>query len=277
MTMTESLLEERHIYYRTNEFRQNVPTLVFVHGLSGSSSAWTAYEKLFAKDYNIVTFDLRGHGKSGKHASYDDYALSHFVNDLRALLDHLNIQKCTLISHSFATLIALEFVLFDQDRIDGVVFLSPNFSIRQRALSASIAPFVLLITLLDKVVPGTLKPGKHVDYTKYPNTGDWNIPRMIADVGNTTLLVYLYCTKHSCRFERMGRLSEIKVPVLIMHGRKDTIFPVKNSIVIADRIPGAQLIIIERTDHILVLNNFKEVSAAIGEFLAKRVYTVYNS
>lgn len=271
--MKEMLLEGKRLYYRTNEFRQDVPTLVFVHGLSGSSSAWAAYEKEFERDYNIVTFDLRGHGKSGKYALYNEYALHHFVNDLHDLLDHLNIRKCTLISHSFATLIALEFVLTDRSRVDGVVFLSPNFSIRQRALSVSIAPFVWLIALLGRVAPNMPRSGGHVDYAKHPNTGDWNIPRMIADIGNTSLRVYLYCTKHSCHFERMDRLSEIRVPVLIMHGRKDTIFPVKNSIAIAERIPGAQLIIVEHTDHILVLNNFEEVSGAIREFLAKTVYT----
>jgi len=52
--MKESYFSKNNIYYRINEFQPGRPTLVFIHGLSGSSSAWLEYEKKFEK--NIIFF-----------------------------------------------------------------------------------------------------------------------------------------------------------------------------------------------------------------------------
>src|SRR5690348_17054682 len=106
--MNESF-SPRGIYYRTNEFKDR-PTLIFVHGLTGSSSAWFPYEREFEEDYNLLTFDLRGHGRSEKPKHYRDYAISEFVADLEDLIDRLAIKEFNLISHSFGTVIALPFL-----------------------------------------------------------------------------------------------------------------------------------------------------------------------
>src|SRR5579859_2075215 len=99
--MKEDYLSERGIYYRTNDFKGGRPTLVFVHGLLGSSSAWAPYEKLLQGNYNILTFDLRGHGKSVRPLKYREYEVRYFVKDIAALLEHLHITECVLVSHSF--------------------------------------------------------------------------------------------------------------------------------------------------------------------------------
>ena len=68
--MKEHFFEDR-IYYRTNEFKSDRLTLVFVHGVSGSSSAWLPYEKIFENKYNVLTYDIRGHGLSKKYPHYE--------------------------------------------------------------------------------------------------------------------------------------------------------------------------------------------------------------
>jgi len=117
------------------------------------------------------------------------------------------------------------------------------------------------------LIPNSSKIGGHIDYSKYKNTGDWNIRRMSADIRNTGLRVFLYCLKQSYEFDRKGFLGSINIPVLIIHGKKDTIFPVKNSIIMAERINDFRLILLENADHIIVLNNFPEVSKAIENFI----------
>src|SRR5437016_6254620 len=104
--MQEHVLKEE-IYYRTNFFKPDRLTLVFIHGVSGSSSAWLPYEKIFENKYNILTYDIRGHGKSKKFRSYHDYEIKHFANDLHELVTYLRIEKMVLISNSFGALIAL--------------------------------------------------------------------------------------------------------------------------------------------------------------------------
>jgi len=130
--MHEHFFKEREIYYRTNDFSHDRPTLVLIHGISGSSSAWQKYEERFSGKYNILSFDLRGHGRSGKPKQYASYAMKNFTEDLNELLRYLGIKKCVLVSHSFATLIVFEFLATFPNNVEAVILLSPSYSINKR-------------------------------------------------------------------------------------------------------------------------------------------------
>lgn len=268
--MKEFFFSKRGIYYRTNEFHAGRKTLVFIHGLSGSSSAWAEYEKRFEGEYNIFSFDLRGHGKSTKPKNYEDYEIKKFTNDFQELVADLRLEKFTLISHSFGTLIALDFLLTHQNKLEAAIFLSPTFFVRKRTLARAIEPFLKFVRIFDPL-PFSGKPGSHIDYSKYKNTGDWNIPRMIADIGNTSIRVYLYCTKQSYEFDREDMLHQIAIPVLMIHGKNDTVFPQKISALMAKKIKNSTFMLLDNTDHIVVLNNVAEISQAIEGFVKKTI------
>ncbi len=265
--MKEYFLEERGIYYRCNTFEEGRPTLLFIHGLSGSSSAWTMYEKKFKNNYNIISYDLRGHGKSKKFNNYSDYDIELFVEDIYELISFIKVKKFFIVSHSFGTLFTIDFVLKYQNLISGVIFLSPNFNVGNKWLGNVMTPFTKSLHALMPDISN--KTGRHVDYSKYKNSGDWNIPRMIDDVGNTGLKTYFYCTKQVCGFDRERFLKDLYVPVLVMHGKKDSIFPVSHSLELKNKIKNVHIIILEKSDHILVLNNFEEVSGAIEAFVTE--------
>src|SRR5512135_2797457 len=146
--MNEHFWERHGIYYRTNTFAPGRRSLVFVHGVSGSSAACSPYEARFSPRYNVVTYDLRGHGKSRKYAHLHDYAVDRFIDDLNALLDCLFIERCILIGHSFATLLALEFLRRHPDRVEGAVLASADFDVgrtrRARLLESILKPVGML-------------------------------------------------------------------------------------------------------------------------------------
>lgn len=266
--MQEFFFQKRGIYYRKNEFNPENKTLVFIHGVSSSSSAWDLYEKKFETKYNILSLDLRGHGKSLKYENFDDYQIQNFASDIYELLKELHIEKSILISHSFGTLVALEFMVLHQDMLTKVIFLSPNYNMKGRFLSKILRP-LLKITSLLSIFPFSPKPKNHIDYEVYKNTGDWNIRRLFTDIRNTGLRVYLYCIRQSYTFDREKFLKEIKIPTLIIHGKKDTISPVSSSICMAEKIKNSELHLLENANHVLVLNNFTEVSILIEEFIRK--------
>lgn len=265
--MTEAFFTEGGLYYRTNKFETGRQTLVFVHGLSGSSSAWKKYEERFEKEYNILTFDLRGHGKSLKSKLYADYEIRGFAKDLKSLTDFLLIDKCTLIGHSFGASVAFEFLLAYPEKISSVVFLAPDFNTKRIGYVRILFPFIGWFIGILGLFPFQKKVGKHLDYARYKNTGDWNFKRIFADVSNTGLRVYLYSLKHLYGFNRESRLGEIRVPALIIHGAKDSMVPYQHSVVATQKISGGKLIVLPEANHILVLNNFPEVSKAIADFL----------
>ncbi|MSU44716.1 alpha/beta hydrolase [Candidatus Nomurabacteria bacterium] len=265
--MQECLFKDE-IYYRTNEFRPDRTTLVFVHGLVGSSSAWIPYEKIFEKKYNILTYDIRGHGKSRKFRNYSDYEIKYFADDLRDLISYLKIEKFILISHSFATLIAGEYIKLYPEHVAGIVFLSPMFDLEKGFVGKILRP-ILKLTKIFNSFPFNAKPRGHVDYGKHPNSTDWDIKRTIADVKNTTLRVHMYILRQSLILEQEYFLEKIKVPTLIMHGLRDTMVPVKKAISLSQKIQNAEITIIPDTDHILVLNNVKEIANTLESFIEK--------
>jgi 3-oxoadipate enol-lactonase len=216
---------------------------------------------------NVLTYDLRGHGNSKKHKYHSDFFLGGFAEDLYELLIFLKIIKPVLISHSFGTLIALEFLERYQDLCGAAVFLSPNFSMNRRRSARMVRPLIKAGVKATSILPFMGKMKGRLDYSKYLDTGDWNLRRMIADVRITGLKTYFYSLDNAYDFDKEEFLGRIGIPVLLIHGEKDTIFPVEYSRVMSEKIRGSKLVLLEHADHIVVLNNFPEVSAAIDEFV----------
>lgn len=264
--MKEYFFTERQIYYRKNEFNPSKQTIVFIHGASGSSSAWVQYEEKFKNEYNILSFDLRGHGKSNRFKKYEDYKIDEFTKDLHQLIKFLNIEKFIMVSHSYGTFIALEFISQHEEYIAASILLSPNYNVNIMPSSKPFKAFLNIVTKI-KLPISDKKTRKHIDYSKYLNSSDFNIKRTIADLGNTGLQVYLNCMKQSFNLDYEKLLGKINIPVLIISGEKDTIFPIKYVKEMAEKIPNAKIITIKNTDHIIVLNNFNEVSSSINDFI----------
>lgn len=267
--MKEFYLEEKGLFYKTNTFEKNRLTLVFIHGLSGSSSAWMPYEEILKDKYNILTFDIRGHGKSKKFPHNSDYEIKNFAEDVHSLTKYLNITKFILISHSFGTLIAGEYIKSYKENVLAAVFLSPVFGLEKDFIAKVSRPILKLGKILD-FLPFDTKPGHHVDYAKHPNSTDWNLKRCYADVSNTTLRVYLHCLAKSMSLPQDYFLEQINIPTLIVHGTKDTMVKVENSISLSRKIKNSELVIIPDIDHIVVLNKVKEVAEIIESFIKRK-------
>jgi pimeloyl-ACP methyl ester carboxylesterase len=66
----------------------------------------------------------------------------------------------------------------------------------------------------------------------------------------------------------MDRLSEIKVPTLVMAGRDDFLFPPEHQVELAAGIPNARLRIIERAGHNVLSERPAEVMEAVRDFIS---------
>ncbi|OGN16935.1 MAG: hypothetical protein A3C88_00350 [Candidatus Yanofskybacteria bacterium RIFCSPHIGHO2_02_FULL_50_12] len=263
--MKEVFFEERGIYYRANNLQSQLPTLVFIHGLSGSSSAWLPYEKVFEDRYNIISPDFRGHGKSRKRGRYNDYAIENIADDLVRLLQHLRVQELIVIGHSFGTLIALS-IIRQLPGTKKVMFISPTFKVENTWWLPVARVFVGVLYVFGPLFPFSTRPKRHVDYQKLTPTGDWSLRRIIPDILNTGIRVYSYCLRHVWTRDFHPWWKGMEVPSLILHGEVDTVVPVRSAQMLSELMPRAELRIIKEGNHILPVNNFKEVRDAIELF-----------
>ncbi|MEI6281040.1 MAG: alpha/beta hydrolase [bacterium] len=264
----EYYLEEKGIYYRMNEFNPERLTLVFAHGASGSSSAWIPYEKIFENKYNILFYDIRGHGKSKKYPNYEDYAVKNFTTELHDLITYLKIEKFILISNSFACLIHLEYLKQYPGTIIANVFTSPEIYLTN-GLWVKIIRAFLKLTIILKLIPFNPKIKGQINYTKHIGSTDWDISRNLADIRNTGLHAHFYTLRQSFLPSNEYSFEQINIPTLIVHGEKDSMIPIKNSILLAKKIKNSQFVSIPNVDHNTVHNGVKIISEAMESFIEK--------
>jgi pimeloyl-ACP methyl ester carboxylesterase len=95
------------------------PAVVLIHGMdSSAASNWRAQGTIafLAKDYQVIALDLPGHGKSDKPETADAYGVQ-MIEDIVALLDHLQVQKSHIVGYSMGGMVAAKFMALHQDRV----------------------------------------------------------------------------------------------------------------------------------------------------------------
>lgn len=92
--------------------------LILLHGLFGSSDNWGAIAKHLSKTHNVISVDLRNHGKSPHHhaQSYVDMA-----SDLVELCNELDLHNIHLLGHSLGGKVAMQFATTHPDRLDKLI------------------------------------------------------------------------------------------------------------------------------------------------------------
>lgn len=95
-------------------------SLVFIHGLFGSLSNLGMLARAFEEKYHVVQIDLRNHGKS-KHVESMDYL--EMAQDVLDTLDHLKVDKFSVIGHSMGAKVAMKMTEIAENRLEQLVVL----------------------------------------------------------------------------------------------------------------------------------------------------------
>jgi pimeloyl-ACP methyl ester carboxylesterase len=267
--MQDYFLHSRGIAYRTNARKAERLTLVFIHGFSGSASAWQPFEEKLQSEYNIITFDVRGHGFSVHPNTFEGYSVEKSVRDIHALLQHLHIPRCILISHSLGTLIALRFTISHPAFVEKAIFLSPVYGIeklwRVRATRLLVWHAAALMRALHFFV--FMKRGRRTAYATFRGTGDWSLSRMYTDITNMGIRSALWSLAQIYAQRSDDIWKKISAPTLLIHGEHDSVIPLHNVRTLATHMPHVQLEVVAGGNHILVLNNIDEVIQDITSFV----------
>jgi len=260
----EYFFKSRGIAYRTNSFLQERKTILFVHGLSGSLSAWYPYEKIFEEKYNLITFDLRGHGRSVR-PNRRGHDMREFVEDIRALLEYLKVEHCSIVSHSFGTLIAMEFTRAYPQTVECNIFLAPAYGVHHFKISKLLAGFGAALAM----VPLRVRAYGRTDYARFFPTPDYSVARIGTDIANMGLRSYLQGLRVVFDRDYSTGWAALTAPALVVHGADDSIIPVEHARELAKILKNSKLIELPGANHILVLNNIKEVAAEIEKFVGQ--------
>src|SRR5262245_27506160 len=85
------------------------PLVVLIHGVGARLENWDGVARCLTNEFRVLRYDLRGHG--GSTRAPGPYSLPLFADDLKALLDHVGVDKANIVGHSLGGMIAQMFAL----------------------------------------------------------------------------------------------------------------------------------------------------------------------
>jgi pimeloyl-ACP methyl ester carboxylesterase len=117
---------------------QGEPTLLFVHGWLGDHKLWQHQIDYFSGHYKVVWLDLAGHGDS--ETNRENFTMSAFAQDVKAVSDKVGGQKVILVGHSMGGPVVIETAKLLGDKVVGIVgvdaFYTPLASVPEDAKMA---------------------------------------------------------------------------------------------------------------------------------------------
>jgi len=96
------------------------PCLVLIHGFSDNLTMWYNQVPEFSKSYQVLTYDVRGHGQT--KVLQGGYSMDLFTEDLWKLLEFLQIQKACVLGYSMGGRIGLSLALRYPEKTAGLIF-----------------------------------------------------------------------------------------------------------------------------------------------------------
>ena len=238
----------------------NGPKMVLIHGLFLNSDCWKFQLEEFEKDFHILRFDLRGHGRTTKPKKR--FTIRNYVDDMHALLSHLNwTEQLYLIGHSLGGMIALVYSLENPTHVKKLVVADSFCFISQEAIT----------DVLGRVNSSKLKDfaiGISVrGLTPYNEEIAQFVAKLVTD--HMSKKDCLTATAASAGFNICKNLKNLELPTLIIVGEKDITTPVWASEMIHEWLPNSEIIIIPKSGHLTILDHPNEFNDLTINFWKK--------
>ena len=247
--------------------------IVLIHGWPLSDDMYEyQYYDLIKHKFRIIGITLRGFGKSDKpfgKYNYDVHAL-----DIKRILDILDINDAVLVGFSMGGAIAVRYVsVYNGEHISKLVLAGAAVPIwTQRKdfpynLNQSSVDDLIILNYLDR--PKLLSDFAKI-FSATPASLSLGIRNWINGIG---MSASSYATAHSLVALRDTDLREdmakIKMPTLILHGKKDKICSFALADQMKARIAHAQLVAFENSGHSLFLEETRKFNEELIKFAEK--------
>lgn len=246
--------------------------VVLIHGYPLSDASWEyQYHPLIKAGYRVIGITLRGFGQSDK--PYSKYNYDQFADDIKAVLDKLDIKDAVLGGHSMGGAISLHYsAKYNAAHLSKLVLFSAAAPVHTKRddfpyplfTKEDITRWVLLNNdnrpaLYDELaakfisLPTTLTPG----------IGAW--------LGGIEMQASPYATEQALialRDEDLrGDLPKINIPTLIMHARKDSIVAFALAEELHKGIKNSRLIPFEKSGHAAFLEEKEKTNEELIKFI----------
>ena len=234
------------------------PLVLFLHGIGGNRNHWHYQLNFFARQYRAAAWDARGYGDSDDYEGplqFDD-----FSDDLARVLDHLGEPAAHLVGLSMGGRIARNFALRHPERVRTLTLAntSPGF---------------------DALSPAEVLRFVEERQSRTPDSLRRLLGRRAAPRAHEALLASFHALRNesyrktleaSVAQDRAAPLENLKVATLVISGDEDRVYPPQLARRLAERIPGAELVVLEDCGHLSNLEQPDRFNEVLQDFLSRR-------
>jgi 3-oxoadipate enol-lactonase len=262
--LTKASLNGTELYY-VDAGEPSAEPIVLIHGFPFSHEMWQPQMQILRNSFRVIAYDVRGLGNSA--VGDGQYSLELFVDDLIALLDHLNLQKAIWCGLSMGGYIALRAVERNPERCRALVLCDTTSNADSNEAKVRRTAGMLSVkrggtkAYAEGIVKALFAPQA---FSRRPAAVE-TIRRMVeanSPVGISGALLAM-----AGRTDTTASLAEISVPTLILVGELDQITPPALARQMHDLIPNSHLHVIPDAAHLSNLENPEEFNRRLLDFL----------
>jgi 3-oxoadipate enol-lactonase len=238
------------LYHETYSPADGEP-LLLLEGLGGDIPGWRRNIPRLAEELLVVAYDFRGNGRSDPPQG--PVTMETFVDDTVGLLDHLGIDSAHAYGQSFGGMVAQEMALSHPERVRSLILAATHPGRRHAVPVEETVPkdrpwLALYSPGFAEAHPAHVEEDLRAGTPQDPGAArtQWEAMR---------------------DFDAWDRLPSLRVPTLVMHGTEDRTISADNARLLAGRIPGARLHLLERAGHVYHSERPEEADAAVLDFI----------
>lgn len=242
--------------------------LLLIRGLGSSHKEWRRSLPALSVRYRVIVFDNRGTGETVTFA--EAFSIPIMAADAKAVLDAANIESAHILGMSMGGMIAQEFALNYPEKTRSLMLTVTTCGGHEGVLPKPEVLFALQ--------GGGAATPEESFWEMAPFIYDSSTPREIIaedlDVRDgkfTTPENFMRQLQAIITWQgTYSRLSNIKVPTLILHGKNDQLIPAANAQILADAISDSKLVILDNSSHIFTTDQPARSAEAILDFQADK-------
>lgn len=270
--MATLAVEDGQLWY---DDRGSGPPLVFLHGAWMSGDAWAEQASHFADEYRVIRPDLRGHGRTGP-TDRRRYSVELFVDDLEALLAHLEVEAPVICGLSLGNIITQAYLDRHPETPAAAVLGGPVRSLppvaipravkRLSPVSAGIATS-LSLRGSKATFRGMLRSIRATTGRPWIAADPAVRRRAIDAAGEVSRAEFQKIFHALYRFEPPD-LSHVRSPTLAIHGVDESPFVIRQGRQLARAIDGGSIAAVPDAAHLVNLDNPPAFNDRLAGFLA---------
>ena len=259
------------------ELAGNGPPLVLVAGTGTHCQTWKLYQvPFFQPQFQVLVFDHRGIGYSD--APDTKYSTRLFAEDLASLMNHLGLGRAHVLGHSMGGRVAQWLALDHPDRVRSLVLAAsgpgkyrPEMDY-PRAVPLNTAVKLINRRFDDFIIDHFTSGFWYNPEFREKNPGEFEKIRRVFLEVMPEPKPYLRHVVARQEHELTDRIGEIRVPTLVIVGEKDRVLGdttdhVESSRFLAEKIPGAKMVVVPGVRHGLFWEAPQETNRQVLDFL----------